>query len=151
MQNVSNFKFHHTEFTDFSSTECFSITVLLKIFVSEFWSDYCTSPAPLVLPAVQVFDGSLSELCGLAGASLWSSDSCWEDWRGSRELCMMWASNISSKRSYKGTMFFIFMPWRWSMPLLLHIWKEQRRTRRCEQWVYWLSSLVKEMNISWLF
>lgn len=32
---------------------------------------------------------------------------------------MMWASNISNNRSYKGTMFFIFMECRWSMPLLL--------------------------------
>lgn len=32
---------------------------------------------------------------------------------------MMWASSISSSRSYRGTMFFIFMQCRWSMPLLL--------------------------------
>lgn len=43
----------------------------------------------------------------------------WGPWWGSRVLCMMWASSISRSRSYRGTTFFIFMQWRWSMPLLL--------------------------------
>ena len=93
----------------------------------EFESDYCALLPPLAPLGVHEFEWLSAVLCSSGGASPQSADSCCGGWHGRRELCMMWASNISSSRSYRGTMFFIFMQWRWSIPLLLHIIKENHQ------------------------
>lgn len=112
-----------------------------KSIACEFCSDYWGSPPLPVLLGVQVFVGRLPELGAWAEASC-----CGAGW-GNRELCMMWASSISSNRSYKGTIFFIFMQWRWSMPLLLCIWKEKGHSV-AQQGEKWLLIIVCQFDVS---
>lgn len=84
---------------------------------------YCASPPSLLLPG---FHAREELPARLAGDPINSAKSCWGCWQERRELCMMWASNISNNRSYKGTMFFIFMECRWSMPLLLRTFLKRK-------------------------
>lgn len=95
--------FHRRGFTECSSKTSQQYCTRTSIVY------YCGSLPPPVLLGVQVYTGLLADLCGWAGTSFWSADSWSGGRRARRELCMMWASNISSNRSYKGTMFFIFM------------------------------------------